>query len=889
MLRHYALGGEEINAWTIRLRPQIYGVAWNGRGRSGVAADPAGGAVTRDPDRAVALAMNSDRKPSQRALARALSGDAEMGSLIRAPDGRAPRILVGERDPELRERLNRVLASAGCRVETAADPKTALAAALRDPPDLIVLDSASPSTHRFPLLRQLRADPATRWLPVIMLSGDASEAARNGALDAGADDYLVKPVGARELLSRVGLHLAMARVGREANEAVRASERRLAEVLEAIGEAVYAMDQDEAILFANRKALEMWNKREEDVVGRRLLEVFPGIENGVPYRAYRRVLATGRPAHVEAMAPAIGNRWIGLDVHPAPQGGLVVAFRDIDERKQAEARLRESEERFRLMLEALPQAAFIIRADGNAEYYNQALRDYVGVPIGADRASRTALHHPQDQSRLQAARKKGVAAGQEYTVEVRMRRHDGVFRWHRIHNRPIRFAGRIEYWLGTAVDIDDMRAANELLERRVAERTAELEAANRRLAAQIEDRERAEAQLRQAQRIEAVGQLTSGVAHDFNNLLTAIIGNLELLEARLGGRDPRAARLLASAQAGAERGARLTAQLLAFSRQQPMRPEPVDLNQVVTGVGGLLQSTIGANVHIEAALSEPLWPALADASQIELVLLNLAINARDAMAHGGTITIATRNVALGRPRRAEEPRAGDYVMVSVGDTGSGIAPDILDKVFDPFFTTKEVGKGSGLGLSQVLGVAQQLGGGVSIDTRPGEGTTVRVYMPRARTAETAVERHEAVRPAAATGAAGCGGSGVILLVDDDGDVRAVAAAMLREAGHAVIEAGSGGAALECLERDTGDIELMIADIVMPGMNGFELAHAARLGRPDLPVLFVTGYAGLAAPPDEPLSAEVLRKPFRAAELAARVAAVLGREGGYAQGEAAHSP
>ncbi|HKS90029.1 MAG TPA: PAS domain-containing protein, partial [Stellaceae bacterium] len=660
-----------------------------------------------------------------------VSGGADIGGLIRAPDGRAPRVVVGEADPELRDRLRRVLVSAGCRVETEEDGHEALAAALRDPPDLVVAGATAPHRWRYELLRRLRSGTQANWLPVIMLSAEGGEAQRREALAAGADDVLSLPFGARELLSRVGLHLAMARVGREASVAVRASERRLAEVLEAIGDAVYSIDRDETILFANRKALELWGKSAGDVIGRRLLAVFPGIEQGEPYQAYRRVLASREAAHLETTAPALGDRWIGLDVHPAPHGGLVVAFRDIDERKRAEAQLRDSEERFRLMLEILPDKAFVIGPDGMALYYNQQLRDYAGGALGPRQEDRSALHPPDERVGVDAARARAFAAGAEFTVEARLRRHDGAYRWHRLRNRPVQIDGKIAFWLGTAVDIDDMREANALLEHRVAERTAELEAANRRLAAQIEEREKAEAQLRQAQRIEAVGQLTSGVAHDFNNLLTAVIGNLELLAARLAGsRDRRASQLLAAAMAGAERGSRLTAQLLAFSRQQRMSPEPVDLNRVVGGMDALLQSTIGATVGIETVLSPDLWPALADPSQIELVLLNLAINARDAMGGaGGAITIATANVTLGPPERPEEPPAGEYAVVSVADTGCGIPQSLLDKVFDPFFTTKEIGKGSGLGLSMVYGFAKQSGGGLQIESAPGAGTHVTLFLP----------------------------------------------------------------------------------------------------------------------------------------------------------------
>jgi len=653
----------------------------------------------------------------------------------------------------------------------------------------------------------------------------------------------------------------------------RPSQDALAGVLEAIGDAVYAMDRHERVLFANRRALELWGKTADAVVGQHLLDVFPGIEDGEPYRVYRSVLANRKRVHLETVAPALGGRWISLDAQPGPQGGLVVVFRDIDRRKRAEAALRESEERFRSMLEALPQMAYVIDGAGNAIYYNREFHSYIGRPVGPKPAARDVLIHSEDRERVRTTRTAAHGSGQEFAVEARICRHDGVYRWHRIQNRPMHFGGRVLYWLGTAFDIDDIRHANELLEQRVAERTAELEAANRSLAKQIEEREQAEAQLSRKQRVEAIGQLTAGIAHDFNNLLTSIIGNIELLDTLLGNADERAARLLKGALSAAERGANLTAQLLAFARQQRMNPEPVDLNQIVSGMATLLYSTIGASIRIELLPVKGLWRTLADVAQLELVLLNLAINSRDAMPHGGTITIATGNAVLGPPEQPEDPPAGEYAMVSVTDTGGGIPVEVLGKVFDPFFTTKEIGKGSGLGLSQVLGVAQQLGGGVRIETTPGAGTAVKVFLPRAhenyapQTVAASAERPSAKKPLPSTWG--------VLLVDDEDEVRAVAAAMLRDAGYSVIEAGSGVAALEHLDRNDPPIDLLIADMAMPGMSGGELARAARQSRPNLPILFISGFAERAMRDDRTLET-VLQKPFRAEELSATVAAVLGQ-------------
>ncbi|HXD45625.1 MAG TPA: response regulator [Pseudolabrys sp.] len=410
----------------------------------------------------------------------------------------------------------------------------------------------------------------------------------------------------------------------------------------------------------------------------------------------------------------------------------------------------------------------------------------------------------------------------------------------------------------------ECRRLNEELEVRVQERTGQLAAANRQLVAQIEERERVESTLRQMQRLEAVGQLTSGVAHDFNNLLTVVLGNIGFIERALerAGIDGRTMQRVGYMRAAAERGARLTDQLLSFSRRQRLEPKVLNLNDTIAGMRDLLQSTIGGSVSIETELAGELWPALVDPTQLDIAVLNLGINARDAMEIGGTLKVSTANVTLGPPRAAEEPAAGDYVAICVSDTGSGMPPDVRAKVFEPFFTTKEVGKGSGLGLSQVLGFAKQSGGGVSIESAPGRGTMVRIYLPRA---DRPPKREEA--PAGA-GAPEPRPDAAILLVDDDAAVRDVTAAMLRDLGYSVREAPSGEGALALLGGGAR-IDLAVIDFAMPAMSGAELARHLRAERPSLPVLFVTGFAereALAGISDR----YIVSKPFLNGELAEKV-------------------
>ena len=462
------------------------------------------------------------------------------------------------------------------------------------------------------------------------------------------------------------------------------------------------------------------------------------------------------------------------------------------------------------------------------------------------------LMHPDDLAVTKTEVVRLTSGDETENFECRMRCADGSYRWTSWTAVPE--ADRV-YAIGR--DVTEQRRARD-----------ELAAANRQLVAQIEERERAESTIRQMQRLDAIGQLTSGVAHDFNNLLTVILGSVASL-LRAGPGDAGFVRRTEMIRAAAERGANLTARLLAFSRQQRLEPTPLDLNQLVIGMEELLQTTLGSSVGVRTVLGPDLWPALVDATQLELAVLNLAINARDAMPDGGMLTIETAMEIV--PERLssapEEPGQGEYVVVTVTDTGTGIQPEVARRVFEPFFTTKEPGKGSGLGLAQVFGFAKQSGGGVRLRTGIGAGTSVRVYVPRAR-GEAAVG--DAAAAAKRSGEL-IGRPATVLLVDDDSSVREITRSLLEHTGYTVLEVGSGGAALDLLSH--AHVDLLIVDFAMPGMNGMEVARRASALRPDLPVLFITGYADAEAL-SEVGSERIVAKPFRNGELEAKLLAVL---------------
>jgi PAS domain S-box-containing protein len=535
--------------------------------------------------------------------------------------------------------------------------------------------------------------------------------------------------------------------------------------------------------------------------------------------------------------------------------------------------LTASERRYRTLAEALPQLVWTSQPNGQRDYFSRQWVEYTGIPekdqLGF--AWLDKVVHPQDRERVRERWMAAVQGREDYDLELRIRRADGQYRWFKARATPVRDEGRTVRWFGTCTDITDIVEARETLKRSgeeleqlVGERTRSLAAANDRLTAEIAERQRTEAALLQAQKLEAVGQLTSGVAHDFNNLLTGVLGNLELLERRL--KSEESLRRLRAARLAAERGARLTHQLLAFSRKQRLAPTPLDLNRLVSEASDMLFRTIGATVRIETVLTEGLWPALVDPTQIELVLLNLAINARDAMPEGGRLTIRTANVSRGDA--PPDLATGDYVLISVSDTGEGMSEEVLRRAMEPFFTTKEPGKGSGLGLSMVHGVATQSGGGLHIDSRLSRGTAVNVYLPRARRVSAAARER---KPLSAT----VHERATIMVVDDDPDVREVAVSSLESLGYHMLAAENGPAALDLLTR-SGPVDLLIVDMAMPGMNGVELIRRAREGRRDLRAMLVTGYADVAAfaPADSDL---ILQKPYRLERLAESVVDALRRE------------
>ncbi|MEG3151233.1 PAS domain-containing protein [Sphingomonas sp. ZT3P38] len=465
----------------------------------------------------------------------------------------------------------------------------------------------------------------------------------------------------------------------------------------------------------------------------------------------------------------------------------------------------------------------------------------------------------------------GVSAIQPLAGEFRIARNDdGTERWIARRGEIVRDSESSGYrFVGVIYDVtearqveDRLRLLNETLETRVQE--------------EITERLQAEDALRQAQKMEAVGQLTGGIAHDFNNLLTIIIGNIDTVSRRLdSSADPRAKRSLDNALKGAERAAALTARLLAFSRRQPLDPKPTDVARLLAGMSDLLTRSITEAIAIQIVAPGDLWRIEVDPHQLENAIVNLAVNARDAMPAGGALTIDASNIRVGAEDQ-DVPAgisAGHYVVIAITDTGCGMTAETLAQVFDPFFTTKEVGKGTGLGLSMVYGFTKQSGGHVHVDSAPEKGTRVCLYLPRSA--------GEAADDPVATDGALVRGSHTetILVVEDDDDVRAYTVEILREVGYRVIEASNGNVALQLLEQQKRSIHLLMTDVVMPTMSGRELASAARASLPDLKVLFTSGYPRDAIMRDGRLEpgVDLLAKPFTYLSLAAKVRELLERE------------
>ncbi len=542
------------------------------------------------------------------------------------------------------------------------------------------------------------------------------------------------------------------------------------------------------------------------------------------------------------------------------------------ERVRAEAAVRESEARFRNMADNTPMMMWVTDPTGYCTYLNKTWYAFTGQSEAeAEGFGWLDATHPDDKARAEGIFLVANAARDPFTLEYRLRRADGVYRW-AIDAASPRFDSHGEYlgYVGSVIDIDERREVEDAL--RTTE--AELRELNATLEARVEDRTHelqvAHESLRQSQKMEAVGQLTGGIAHDFNNLLAGISGSLELLSKRLSeGRLNGMERYIDAAQGAAQRAASLTQRLLAFSRRQTLDPKPTDVNRLIGGMDDLIRRSIGPDVELEIVGAGGLWITKIDPSQLENALLNLCINARDAMAPGGgRLTIETSNKWLDdRASRERDLPPGQYVSLCVTDTGSGMTPEIQAQVFDPFFTTKPMGQGTGLGLSMIHGFVRQSGGQVRIYSEVGKGTTMCLYLPR-HIGEVGGGEDDVLSQLVAEG----GHGETVLVIDDEATVRMLVAEVVGEAGYRVIEAPDGPSGLDILRSDRR-IDLLISDVGLPGgMNGRQVADAARETRPDLKVLFITGYAenaavgnGLLAP-----GMEVMTKPFVMADLAVKV-------------------
>lgn len=672
---------------------------------------------------AEALRWLPDQDDSEQALGRL--GDTQYNAL-----GKGEHIILADDNSDMRGYVERLLREAGYQVVAVADGRAAVDAAQNSLPDLVLSDVMMPVLDGFGVIRALRTDDRTSDVPIILLSARAGEEASIEGIAAGADDYLVKPFSARELIARVEGAMRLARLRRETADALRHAN----EVLEV------------RVRERTRERDQMW-AYSHDLIG---------------------------------IADSEG---IWVSINPA---------------------------------------------------WGRSLGWKVDEIVGK---TSEWLEHPDDQLRTRSEIARLAAGTPTFNFENRFRTRSGTYRtlsWTAVPEGGLLYC--------VARDVTTER-----------ERTLELE--------------QAKDALRQSQKMEAIGQLTGGIAHDFNNLLTGIMGSLELLQRRLEGRQPRAERYIGIAIASAQRAAALTHRLLSFGRRQALDMQPIDMNRLVTGMEYLIQRTVNENILLRLSLSPETWPTCSDVNQLENALLNLCINARDAMPQGGSLEVSTNNVRSPQLAMTGERLTGEYVELAVSDTGTGIPPDVLEKVLEPFFTTKPQGKGTGLGLSMVYGFIKQSGGHIDIHSEVGKGTKVSLLLPR--------YQGEAVESSSISNQALRGHGERILVVEDEPGVRMLVVEVLQDLGYVAVEAEDAQTALEILQGEP-QLDLVISDVGLPGTSGRELVEEIRRQRPAIGVLLITGYAEDATNVQRFLGQDMhlLQKPFAIEVLSERIRGIL---------------
>ncbi len=725
--------------------------------------------------------------------------------------------------------------------------------------DVLLLDYRLPGSSSTELIKEIR-EARKLDLPILLVAGDGDEEGARQALRLGVADYVIKSPGYLRRLPWV-IENAWLRASSTRNEKALAAERaRLAGIIGSAMDAILTFDVDDRIVFFNSAAEPMFGLAAEEAIGQSIQKFLscpwfssmdePGhvSENwAAAERPNRKILeTTGIRANGEEFPVEASISEINVDGTRLRS----VIVRDIGERRQAEQALRTSEERFRDLAANIKEVMWISNPDRSGyEYVSPSFAELFGRPVEYAKlpyAERIESVHPDDRQKM-ADSIALSSSGEPYDLEYRILRPSGEVRWVRSRGFPVRDeTGQVHHLVGVADDITDRKTAAEELRR-------------------------SEERFRQAQKMEAIGQLSAGVAHDFNNILTVIQMNLSLLQnsAALTPAECGAADEIAKA---GDRAANLTRQLLMFSRRQTMQPRDLDLSEVIAHMSRMLNRILGEDVNVQLHFASKPMQVHADAGMMEQILLNLAVNSRDAMPSGGSLLIETSGVEIDEVLAAKsaQARAGSFVCLTVRDTGRGITDDVLPHIFEPFFTTKDVGKGTGLGLATVYGIVQQHQGWINVSSEPGQGATFQVYLPRLRkTSGPAGDPHPAA-PAR-------GGQETILVVEDEPALRLVVKMSLAHFGYRILEAATGRAALEIWKEQKDEISLLLTDLVMPdGINGRELALRLLEERPDLKVIYTSGYSAEVAGQELKLEAGVnfLSKPYDAPKLAKVVRAKL---------------